>query len=59
MDSPKYVPAMIQKNLLNDETAYLQWGQQSQLNFTVMNFETPLTSSIKNWPTKDEPDNNY
>ena len=24
-----------------------------------MNFETPRTSVINNWPTKEEPDNNY
>ena len=45
---------------MQDETAYLQYGQESEdSTFSTLSIEPPQASSYKFWPTRENQENDY
>ena len=57
---PHYFPGFIKKSYLQDETAYLQYGQQSEDSyFNTLSIEPPVASSYNVWPTRENLEGKY
>ena len=54
-----WIPGIFKRNILEDESAMLQYGQQDEKSFHTFTLDSPQPSSWTNFPTKEEPENYF
>ena len=61
--TPNWYKTFVHGTEVSDESALIQWGQQSEYDFYEINFSSMLTSSYSNWPEQgvkyEVPDGRY
>ena len=56
---PSWINTKITNNLLADETQFVQFGIEEEIEFTTIEFDPPAPSSMSSWPSRENPDNFY
>ena len=58
-EKPNYIPTQIQRNLISDETQFIQFGLQDEEKFQNIVTEDPRPSQWADLPTMDQPNSKY
>ena len=56
---PSWINTKMRYNLLADETQFLQFGIEEEVEFTSIEVDAPQPSSMSEWPHKDHPEERY
>ena len=54
-NQPSWTEGFVKKNMLYDETDFMQLGQSDQEAFNVMEFGKTETAAYSTWPTRENP----
>jgi len=58
--TPSWIPFSMQRNLLSDQTSYLNWGQGSEERpYNILSQGPILPSAWTKYPTEENPDTKF